>query len=110
MSMGKAASIGDLVLGIWLLLSAVLLPHTRAEELNSAICGLLAIAFALVALTLRPAARLIDAALGVWIVLSAWVLPGVSAATAANSLLIGVLMFGISVVPPERTPPGLRGA
>jgi hypothetical protein len=88
----------NVFLGIWLVLSLAVWPHEPAQHTNSLIVGALvaSIAFASVAL---PWARFLDAALGAWLVASIWVLHTTRADTLWNTLLVGVGIFVVSLLP-----------
>jgi hypothetical protein len=59
------------VLGVWLIISTFLWPHTRAQQLNAFLVGGLAIVFTVAAVLVTPKARYLNAALGVWLFISA---------------------------------------
>jgi len=81
--------VANAVLGAWLLVSAVLWRHGHAQAVDAAVCGLLAIGFALTgALTGWPP-RLFNVIVGAWLILSAVVLPHTTMASAWNQGLVG---------------------
>src|SRR5580698_9645589 len=92
------ARIVNIVLGIWLFVSAFLWPHSYAQMTNTWIVGLLCIAFALIAMRV-PEARYLNTALAVWLLVSVWVLPTISVATQWNNGLSAVVIFFASLLP-----------
>ena len=68
------ARIVNIILGIWLVVSAFLWPHSYAQMNNAWIVGVLCVAFALVAMRV-PEARYLNTLLAVWLFISVWALP-----------------------------------
>jgi hypothetical protein len=94
----RAARLTGILLGLWLLASAFLWPHTDAQQANACIVGLLLAGSSALALRfaeLRWAATL----LSVWLFLSVWALPTPDAATAWNHLLLAITAFVLTLVP-----------
>jgi hypothetical protein len=88
----------NIIIGIWLFISAFIWPHTMAQRSNTWICGLLAVLFA-VAATSGPTLRYLNTALSVWLFISVWVLPRDSSSTTWNNVICAVAIFVISMVP-----------
>ena len=88
----------NIVLGVWLVISAFLWPHSSAQMNNAWICGVLAVIFAAVALR-APQIRFLNTILSVWLFISAFALPTVSVGTSWNSALVAIAMFIVSVIP-----------
>lgn len=96
---GSTARIANIILGVWLFLSAFLWIHSSGQQTNTWLMGLIAVGAALVALYRAPQARYVNSIVGLWLVLSAWLIPTINMATVWNNIIVGVLMFGISLVP-----------
>ncbi|HWV39722.1 MAG TPA: SPW repeat protein [Vulgatibacter sp.] len=93
-----AARIANIVLGVWLFISAFLWSHTQSQLTNTWIVGLAIIAVALIALA-APPVRYVNTALAVWLFISVWALPSESAATQWNNAIVAILVFLFSLVP-----------
>lgn len=85
-------------LGIWLVLSLVVWPHEPAQRTNSLILGGLVASIAFLGAAI-PWARFVNAALGAWLVASVWVLGTMRSDTFWNTLLVGVGIVAIAMVP-----------
>ncbi len=83
-------------LGAWLFISAFVWPHSEVSRINTAVCGLLVVIFALSALKI-PAMRWLNTAVGVWVVIGAALLPHASVATVWNNVIAGLLVLLVSV-------------
>ncbi len=92
------ARIANIVLGVWLFISAFLWEHSYAQMTNTWILGLLCVAFAAIAIKV-PQARYLNAVLAVWLFISAWTLPIVATGTLWNNALVAVAVFVISLLP-----------
>ncbi len=90
----------NLVLGIWLFISAFAWEHTLAERTNTWILGILCVLFALIAMS-TPAARWLNTALAIWLFISVWALPHHNLATMWNNAIVAILVFALSLVPGE---------
>jgi hypothetical protein len=88
----------NIVLGIWLFLSAFLWTHSAAQMRNTWVCGVLIAAFAAVAFAV-PVVRYLNTALAVWLFISAFALPSISQATIWNNALVAIAVFVFSLVP-----------
>jgi hypothetical protein len=91
----------NVVLGVWLFVSAFLWRHSAQQLSNTWILGVLCVAFALVALA-APPARYLNTALAVWLFVSAFALPSVTRTTVVNNALVAAAMFALSLLPLER--------
>lgn len=90
----------NVILGIWLFVSAFIWPHTAAEMTNTWILGVLCVVFAVIAMAV-PQARYLNTALAIWLFISAWALPTVSAGTVWNNVLVAIAIFVASLIPSE---------
>jgi hypothetical protein len=88
----------NVILGVWLFISAFLWPHTYEQLNNTWIVGVLCAACALVAMRYAEA-RYLNAVLGAWLFISVWVLPTTSRATAWNNALVGIAVFLVALAP-----------
>jgi hypothetical protein len=95
----------NIVLGIWLFISAFIWPHTYAQMTNTWILGVLCVAFALIAMRV-PEARYLNTILAVWLFISVWALPSVSVGTQWNNAIVAILIFFVSLAPGYLTGPG----
>jgi hypothetical protein len=98
----KPARYVNIALGIWLVLSSYLWPHSSAQFANLWISGLIVARFAAVAIT-TPQLRFFNSALGIWLILSPFLLSRLSIATAWNNVLVGAVITLASLVGPGRT-------
>jgi hypothetical protein len=81
----KSSSVNfvNVILGLWLFISAFVWPHSQAQWANTWILGVLCVIFALIAMA-RPAARYANLVLSVWLFISAFALPTIAVATRWN--------------------------
>jgi hypothetical protein len=89
----------NIILGIWLFISAFAWPHSNAQMINTAIIGVLAVIFALLASYSVPQARFVDTLLAIWLFISAFALPSISPGTIWNNVIVAIVMFAVSLVP-----------
>jgi hypothetical protein len=92
----------NIVLGLWLVVASFLWPHSGPEQTNAWVVGILAAAFAALALE-RDELRYLNTALGVWLFASMWVLPSIRVATLWNSGIVAAGLFVFSLIPNLRT-------
>ena len=97
----------NIVLGIWLFVSAFLWPHSYAQMTNTWILGVLCVAFALIAMRV-PEARYLNAVLAVWLFVSVWALPFISSGTRWSNALTAIAIFFVSLAPGYLGGPGTR--
>jgi hypothetical protein len=93
-----SARIVNIILGIWLFISAFIWPHSYAQMNNTWIVGLLTVAFALVAMRV-PEVRYLNTILAVWLFISVWALPSISQATMWNNAIVAIAIFFVSMAP-----------
>ncbi len=87
----------NLILSVWLFISAFVWVHSPAQQTNTWICGVLGAIFALVALSV-PAVRYLNTVLSIWLFISAFALPTVNVGTVWNNALVAIAMFVVSLV------------
>jgi hypothetical protein len=97
---GRTARTLNIILGVWLFVSAFLWTHTPADRVSCWAVGLGVIAFAVIAMSI-PTARWVNTALGAWLFISAFALPHVHVGTRWNEVIVALLVFFISIVPTE---------
>ncbi len=90
----------NILLGIWLFISAFIWPHTASQFNNAWIVGILGIIFAAIAFG-APQARYLNTALAVWLFISAFALPTMTAGTIWNSVIVAAVMFVMSLLPED---------
>lgn len=99
--MNQSARYVNIILGVWLFISAFLWIHSAEQYTNTWVSGVLCAAFAAVALRVQWM-RYLNTALAVWLFLSAWALPTVSTATVWNNVLVSIAIFIVSLIPSAR--------
>ena len=92
----------NIVLGVWLFISAFAWPHTHAQMNNAWGLGVLAVVFALVAMAI-PWVRYLNTLLAIWLFISAWALPTQNSGTLWNNVLVAIAIFIVSLLPTETT-------
>lgn len=93
-----APRIVNMLLGVWLFVSALVWPHSWAQRAIALVFGVVAFAFALAGLYRRPF-RYVNALIGAFLVVFAVLVPHARAATPWNELLVGLAMLVTSLVP-----------
>src|SRR5512142_3086914 len=88
----------NVVLGIWLFISAFAWEHTAAERTNTWILGVLCVVIALIAMS-TPVARWLNTALAIWLFISVWALPHDNLGTMWNNAVVAIIVFLASLVP-----------
>jgi hypothetical protein len=88
----------NLILALWLFVSAFIWPRTGATFANAWIVGLLAAIFAVVGMA-RERARFADTALSAWLLVSTVALAHRSPVERWNDAAVAVLMLALSLVP-----------
>ena len=90
--------VANVILGIWLFLSAFLWPHTYEQMTNTWIVGVLCAFFAVLAMRV-PQARYLNTVLAIWLFISAWALPVMNAGTRWNNVILALAIFCFSLAP-----------
>jgi hypothetical protein len=102
---GPVARYANLILGVWLFVSAFLWSHSPPSRTNTWILGLIIAFLSLSAMrTLR--ARYANTAAATWLFFSTLAITHYSRATVWNNSIVAVLVFLFSLVPNR----GLRAA
>jgi hypothetical protein len=97
-SPGVFARVFSAWLGVWLIISAFMWPHTAAQRANSWIVGILAIVFSVIAMS-SPRARYLTTALAVWLFVSNLTFHAINLVTPWNNGFVAIAMFVASLVP-----------
>lgn len=90
--------VANVILGIWLFISAFIWPHAYAQMTNTWILGVLCVLFAVIAMRV-PQARYLNTVLAVWLFISAWALPVMSVGTRWNNVIVAIAIFFVSLAP-----------
>ena len=93
----------NVILGVWVFVSAFAWPHPPAAFTNTWIVGLLVAIFALIAMR-TPGARFVNTALAIWLFVAAFVLPHVETGSVWNNALCAIAIFILSLVPGTLAP------
>jgi hypothetical protein len=97
-----AARTVNVVLAVWLFISAFVWPHTASQMTNTWVLGVVVFVFALLAMRVSGA-RYVNALAAVWLFISAFALPRISVGTAWNNALIALVVFFVALAPSEMT-------
>jgi hypothetical protein len=99
-------------LGLWVFVSAFLWPHSRAEQYNAWVVGIVVVTAGLAAVEGSVWARSINAACGAWLAASALFLSRAGSVTAWNNLAAGLCIAAVALSPtlPVRRHPRLPRA
>jgi hypothetical protein len=98
-----SARVINVILGVWLFISAFAWQHSPQQLTNTWVLGVLCVAFALIALAM-PQARYLNTVLAVWLFISAFVLPRANSGTVWNNALVAIAIFLASLSPGEVAP------
>jgi hypothetical protein len=100
----------NVVLGVWLFISAFLWPHSQAQLTNTWLMGVLCVVFALAAAYAAPV-RYLNVLLAIWLFISAFALPRVTVGTTWNNAIVAILIFLVALIPSGKlaTPGYFRG-
>jgi len=88
----------NILIGVWLFISAFAWQHSMASRTNSWICGILVVVFAAMALA-YPAVRYLNTILGIWLIVAGCALHHVASGTQWNNIIIGAVVLLVSLVP-----------
>jgi hypothetical protein len=88
----------NLLIGIWLFMSAFIWPHTTGQMTNTWIIGVL-IALASAWAMYAPDARYLDTIFAVWLFISTFVIAHPTPATMWNNAIAAIVVFVLSLIP-----------
>jgi hypothetical protein len=91
----------NLLIGIWLIISAFAWPHSAGARAHTWILGAL-IAIASIWAMFMPGARFLNTIFAIWLFFATLVVYHASGATVWNNLIAAVVVFVLSLIP---TPP-----
>lgn len=95
----------NMVMGLWLVLSAFLWQHPGQQFTNTWLVGA-GTTLVAAAATRLPAARYVNVCLAVWLIIGTWLLPGRSEMTSLHNSLVAVLIGVAALLPtPRRVAP-----
>jgi hypothetical protein len=98
--MGKTARFLNVILGLWLIVSASLWPHSPPQFVTTWVLGVLCAAAAALA-AVKPPVRYMNTIFSVLLFISAFTLNRSGAATLWHNALVAIAIFGLSLVRPE---------
>lgn len=90
--------IANILLGVWLFISAFAWMHSPQQFTNTWLVGAGIALFGLIGLA-TPSARYVNLILAVWLFISAWALPTVATGTLWNNILVALAVFILSLIP-----------
>ncbi len=93
----------NVLLGIWLFISAFVWDHSMSQRTNTWILGVLCVIFALIAMRAAQV-RYLNTILAIWLFISVWALPHHNLGTMWNNALVAIAIFLLSLVPGEAGP------
>lgn len=92
----------NFLIGIWLIVSAFVWPHSAGARANTWILGaLIAIASAWAVFT--PGARFLNTIFAIWLFFATLVIYHASSATVWNNVIAAVVVFVLSLIPSPPT-------
>jgi len=94
----QQARYGNLVLGVWLFISAFVWHHSQAQFTNSWIMGIIVAVVAVISLSV-PSFRYVNTLAGAWLIISGFALPRANYGTTWNNVLVGIAVVALSLVP-----------
>ena len=91
------ARVLNLLIGVWLFISAFVWPHTVPAQTNTWILGVLIVVFALWAMA-QPTARWLNTLAAIWLFFSTLAITHHSPATVWNNVIVAIVVFVISFI------------
>ena len=96
--MWSGPRLANVTLGLWLVLSAFLWPHSTASQANTCLLGLVIMGIAAVAPP-TPAVRAIGTVPAIWLFFSAFWIPDVTNWTMWHNAIVAILVCVLSLLP-----------
>ena len=87
---------GNVVLGVWLFISAFLWRHTQVQFTNTWILGVIVVVATLLSLRVSGL-RIVDTLAGIWLFVTAFAMPTLHIGTVWNNAVVGALVFLVSL-------------
>ncbi len=100
----------EILVCIWLIISAFAWPHSFAQMTNTWIVGVIGSVVALVALFADARLRYANTVLAVWLFISVFALPGAERGTVWNNVIVAFILFLLSLSVPQGGGSTLRHA
>jgi len=97
----------NILLGVWLFISAFVWRHSAWQFNNTWILGVITVVVGFIALGSAPA-RFVNTLVGIWLVISGFGGPALNVATRWNNGLVGIAIFIVSPVGYGRSELGTR--
>lgn len=88
----------NFLIGIWLIVSAFVWPHTASAQANTWILGVL-IAIASIWAMYTPSIRFLNTLFAIWLFFATLVIRHAEPATLWNNLIAAVIVFILSLIP-----------
>ena len=92
-----AARVLNLLIGVWLFISAFVWPHTVAARTNTWILGVLSVVVALIAMA-QPMARWLNTLAAIWLFFSTLAISHTTQATVINNIIVAIVVFILSFI------------
>jgi hypothetical protein len=86
----------NIIVGIWLFISAFAWRHSAAQFTNTWIMGIIVVAIAAISLT-WPAIRYLNTLAGAWLIISAFALPAITPGTRWHNFIVGIVVVILSL-------------
>ena len=86
----------NILVGLWLFVSAFVLRHSAAQFTNTWVMGIIVAAIAALALA-WPAIRYLNTLAGAWLIISAFALPAITSGTRWNNFIVGIVVVVLSL-------------
>jgi hypothetical protein len=104
----KSASWLNVLVGVWLIVSAFVLPHTTAVTINNLVFGILLAAFSfwvLASAQVERGAAVLDILCAIWLIIAPFILAFRTPGPTWNSVICGLIALFASAVILRARPP-----
>jgi len=91
------ARIVNLLIGVWLFISAFVWPHNVHSRANTWILGVMIVLFSIFA-TAQPTARWLNTLAAIWLFFSTLAISHMSQATVINNIIVAIVVFILSFI------------
>jgi uncharacterized membrane protein len=91
------ARVVNLVIGVWLFISAFVWPHTVQSRANTWILGLIIVVFALISMA-QPTARWLNTLAAIWLFFSTLAIFHTEQGTVWNNVIVAIVVFAVSFI------------
>lgn len=86
----------NLVLGVWLIISAFIWPHSAAAQVNTWVLGIIIAAIAVIAYGV-PQLRWLNALAAVWLFFSTFAIRHDTVGTVWNNVIVAIIVFAVAI-------------